>query len=222
MPLRTIPPIGRLTATSHSPAKAPPPSKHQGRPLPDLAQPQIHPRGPAVLHLGQKRQTGAGGPGAKPPEFEGPQTEWVWHYASRKLYEPTEHLGVFDQPWGGITWAYQVPEGGGFTRDVGSSVSDFEYNQDGGLIIVRIEGFYDHVQRGGAAQQARDNYLIAHAGWGGDRVVRVGDDEFMDDITGNKAIRLLAQILSGTTPIPGLAGGTLEAPRYAAWVLKSS
>lgn len=187
-----------------------------------MGSPEVTPKGEALYHFGQKRNISTGGPGEKPATFEGPQTEWVWHWASRKLFFKQEGLGPFDAPWGGLTWQYQAPENPGNPREAGGSVSDFIYLVGGQNIIVRIEGFFDHVQRGGAAQQARDNYLIAHAGGAGDRVVRVGDDEFMDDPTGNKAIRLLADILANRTTIPGLAGGTIEAPRYANFLAGSA
>jgi hypothetical protein len=215
--LKSIGAIGTLSAKSPpgATAKAPPPNKHQGRPLPDLAQPEIAPRGTILLHLGRKRQVGTGGPGQKPPTFEGPQTEWVWHWASRKLFFKQEGRDPYQTPWGGLSWQYQAAETPDNPREAGGSVSDFVYLVGAQNIIVRIEGFYDHVQRGGAAQQARDLYLIAHAGAAGDRVVRISDDLFMEDVSGSTAIKLLADTLAGRTRVSELAGGTIEAPRYA-------
>jgi len=218
--LRAIPTIGRLTASSPpgSVPKAPPPTKHQGRPLPNLSLPEVTPRGPALLHLAAKRIVGAGGPGEKPMNFLGPQTEWVWHWASRKYFFNVEHLDPFTTPWGGLSWEYQVSSTPADIRSPGSEVTDFIYHVGARDVLVRIEGFFDHVQRGGAAQTARDAYLIAHAGVAGDQVVRISDDQFMGDVTGSRAIQLLADTLAGRTSISKLAGGTIEAPRYAGFV----
>jgi hypothetical protein len=215
--LRTIPKLGKAGPKSPAGvvAKAPPPTKTQGRPLPDLAQPTMAPRGAALLHLGQKAPSGTGGPGTSPPTWEGPETEWVWHWCSRKYFFQQEHLDPYQTPWGGLSWQYQAPETPNNPREAGGSVSDFVYLLGATNVIVRIEGFYDHVQRGGAAQQARDLYLVAHAGAEGDRVVRVQDGEFMEDVTGNTGIRLLADILANRPRLGQLAGGVVEPPRYA-------
>lgn len=215
--LRSIGAIGKLSAKTApgTVAHAPPPTKHQGRPLPNLSTPEVTPKGPAHLHLGAKRHIGTGGPGVKPADFLGPQTEWVWHWASRKYFFAEEHLDPYATPWGGLSWEYQVASTPADVRSAGSEVVDFVYHVGARDILVRIEGFFDHVQRGGAAQTARDLYLIAHAGVSGDRVVRISDDQFMEDVTGNTAVRLLADTLAGRTSISRLAGGTIEAPRYA-------
>lgn len=221
--LRSIPPIGRLGPNSLAGAvpHAPPPQAVSGRPFPDVGRPEVAPRGPSLLHLGQKRNKGTGGPGEPPIAWEGPATEWVWHWCSRKLYFRQEGLDPYELPWGGLTWAYQVPENPANPREASGSVSDFVYQVSGNNVLVRIEGFYDHVQRGGAAQKARDLYLVTHAGVAGDRVVRVQDAEFMEDETGSTGIKLLADILGNRTHVGGLAGGLVQAPRYASFVALS-
>lgn len=216
--LRSIPAMGKLGPPSPARPHAPPATVTQGRPLPDPHQVQIAPRGPALLHLGQKRNKGTGGPGLPPLAWEGPATEWVWHWGSRKLYFQTEGLDPYALPWGGLSWQYQAPEGPDASltpRAAGGSLTDFVYESGGAHILVRIEGFFDHVQRGGAAQLARDLYLTSHAGAPGDRVVRVNDAEFMEDETGSTAIKLLADILGNRTRVSSLAGGVIRPPRYA-------
>jgi hypothetical protein len=195
---------------------APPPAKTAGRPLPNPGRFTTAPQGPELLRLGQKRSTGSGGPGVKPATFLGSGAEWVWFWATWKYHnEPGDpRNGPFT---GGVKgdWAFQVPENPLMPREAASTVSDFVYTMPGGRhVIVRIEGFYWHIGFG-AAQQARDLYLINQAGSGGDRVERVNDADFMGDETGSTAIRLLADILAGRPRTGALAGGTAKPPRYA-------
>ena len=194
--------------------KITPPPATGPHPLPDLGRPTMAPRGPAHLHLGQKRKTGAGGPGAPPVDFPGSVPEWVWYVASTHYHHdpPDPRLGPFI---GGALWQYQAPENAANPREAGASISDFLYTiPGGGNIIVRIEGTFWHLQQG-AAQQARDFYLIAHAGRGIDRVVRINDSQFMADVTGAAAIQLLSDVLAGRAPVGQLLGGTALPPRYA-------
>ena len=94
---------------------------------------------------------------------------------------------------------------------------DFLYTLAGTQIIVRIEGFYWHIGKG-AEQQARDLYLMTHASVGGGRVHRVTDSDYMSDVTGSTAIRLLADILAGRPRVGTLQGGTVAQPRYADFI----
>jgi hypothetical protein len=195
--------------------KAPPPAKTAGRPLPDLGMPTKAPRGPALLHLGQKRQQGFGGPGEQPVDFPGSGAEWVWFWASRKYFWSADHREPRQAPFdGGSTWVFQSPDNPANPREAGASISDFVYTLGGRNYIVRIEGFYWHIGKG-PTQQARDQFLINQAGSGSDEVVRVNDTEFMEDISGATAIKLLAEVLSGNAPVGQLQGGTAQAPRYA-------
>lgn len=209
--LRSIPKLGSNKPRSPAnPVQPPPPGP---RPLPDLGRPTAAPRGPAHLGLGQKRVTGTGGPGEKPADFPGSQPEWVWYKASADYHRdpPDPRAGPF---LGGALWLFQAPENPGNPREAGGSVSDFAYLiPGGGNIIVRIEGFFHHIQQG-AAQQARDLYLIAQAGRAIDRIHRVNDGQFMADVSGATAVRLLADILAGRAPVGELLGGTAEPPRY--------
>lgn len=217
--LRKIPALGKLGPTSPAGSVAKPPPPPTGpRPLPDLAMPVGRPRGPLHLGLGQKRRTGAGGPGDAPADFGGSQPEWVWHWASRKYFYSRERIDPRQPPFdGGISWQFQVEEGGRHTRAAGASVTDFVYLGPGANVLVRIEGTYFHLEQGGA-QQARDLYLIAQAGLAGDRVVRVNDTQFMGDATGATAIRLLADVLANRAPIGQAQGGVVLPPRYADFV----
>jgi hypothetical protein len=177
--------------------------------------PVAAPRGPALLHLGQKRQQGFSGPGPQPADFPGSGAEWVWFWASRKYFYNMDHRDPREAPYdGGTTWAFQAPENPANPREAGGSVSDFVYQDGGRNYIVRIEGFYWHIGKG-PAQQARDQFLINQAGTSNDEVVRVNDTDFMEDISGSTAIKLLAEVLAGQSPVGGLQGGTARPPRYA-------
>lgn len=210
--LRSISKLGSITP--RQPVAIVPAPSVGPRPQPDLGRPTLAPRGPAHLRLGQKRVTGTGGPGEKPVDFPGTQPEWVWYSGSAKYHkDPRDpRVGPF---LGGGLWLFQAPENPDQPREAGGSISDFIYLTPGGTnVIVRIEGAFWHLDQGGA-QQARDLYLITHAGAAGDRVVRINDSQFMSDVTGATAIRLLADILAGRPPIGELQGGTVLPPRYA-------
>ena len=211
--LRSIPPLKKTPAVSAAGviARPPPPQRAGGRPLQivDPFRPLIAPRGPAELHLGQKRVTGIGGPGPQPLDFPGSGAEWVWYWASAKYYKDPKDPrdGVYQ---GGEFWVFADPIGAGVTatRDPAEGTADFEYLME--HTIVKIEGFYWHYGQGGA-QTARDLYLISHLGAAGDRVVRVNDGEYMFDETGSVAVALLADILANRWQ----GGGILREPRYA-------
>jgi hypothetical protein len=216
--LRSIPKLPKPGPTSPAgatPRPSPPPAG--SRPLPDLGRPAKAPRGPRLLGLGQKRVTGVGGPAQKPADFTGSQPEWVFYWASARYHkDPRDpRQGPF---LGGELWLFQAPENAANPREAGGSISDFIYlTPGGGNVIVRIEGFFHHLQMG-AAQQARDLYLIAQAGHAIDRVVRVNDGQFMADVTGATAVRLLADVLAGRTPVGQLLSGTAAPPRYGDFV----
>jgi hypothetical protein len=177
--------------------------------------PVVRPRGPALLHLGH-RTTGQAGPGLMPTDFPGSGAEWVWFWASRKYFYEMDHLDPKAPPYtGGSLWVYQAPETPGNPREAGGSVTDFAYQVGGGLVMVRIEGFYWHIGKG-PAQQARDQYLMTQAGTGSDRITAVDDTEFMEDGSGATAIRYLADILANRPHIGQLRGGVAQEPRYAA------
>lgn len=217
--LRKIASLGTLGPASpaRSRPSAPPPQRSEGRPLQivDPFRPVVAPRGPANLHLGQKRVTGITGPGPQPAEFPGSGAEWVWFWASAKYHkDPRDpRAGPFT---GGELWSFADPIGPGIsaTRDPGEGSSDFIYLTGAQGVIVKIEGFHWHYGMGGA-QAARDLYLTTHAGAAGDRLVRVNDGEYMFDETGSVAIAMLADILAGRERVGAAAAGTLREPRYA-------
>jgi hypothetical protein len=130
--LRSVGKIGTLSAKSPAGtvAKAPPPNKTAGRPLPNLSTPTVAPQGPAFLHLGQKRRHGTGGPGPQPPDFPGSGAEWVWFWASRKLFFNVEHIDPHQVPYdGGLTWQFADPIAQGISsrRLPAESTPDFIY-----------------------------------------------------------------------------------------------
>ncbi len=209
--------MGRLATIAgdapNRPVKPPKPNTVSGRPAPEMDRPSLRSRGPRVLGLGvQKRQMGIGPP---PEGFEGTIPEWVWYFASAKLLDNPKdprhppYTGARDG-----SWLYQVPELPGEARQVGSSISDFVYIQGSGFVIVRIETFYWHTSAP-PAQQARDAYLTTHAANEGTRVERVEDGWYMGDVTGETAVRLLADVLSGVSRIGSVHSGLVQPPRYA-------
>ena len=205
--------MSKLGSTKPRHGKTAPPKATGPHPIPDLGRPVTAPRGPAHLHLGQKRQTGTGGPGAKPVDFAGSVPEWVWYWASARYHK--DPRDPRQPPFlGGALWKYQAPENAANPREVGESISDFLYLvPGGGNIIVRIEGTFWHLEQG-SGQQARDLYLITQAGHAIDRVVRINDGQFMADVTGATAIQLLADVLANRAPVGQLLGGMARPARY--------
>ena len=213
--LKTIAPMKTIAAKPPvQPVAAPPPTKASGRPDTSLNRPVVFPRGPEVLGLGIKRARRGIGP--EPTDFEGSLPEWVWYYVSCRMLTPKQdpRQPPFVGDHTGVLWQFQVPEMPGAARQVGSSISDFVYILGTGLLIVRIEGFYWHTSAP-PATQARDAFLTATAQNEGTRVERVEDSEFMDDITGGKAGKLLAEILAGRSFVGAVSGGIAVPPRYA-------
>lgn len=211
--LRSIPRLG--SPKPRSAAKIAPPPATGPRPLPDRGRPTFAPRGPAHLRLGQKRRTGTGGPGVPPADFPGSVPEWVWYWSSARYHRdpPDPRVGPF---LGGAAWEFQDPIGPGVTaaRDPGESVSDFRYLMPSGAsVYIRIEGVHWHLGQGGAVL-ARDLTSLIHAGQGGDRVARINDTQFMADVTGATAIRLLADVLAGRPPVGQVGAGTVLPARY--------
>ena len=211
--------IGRIKPISSVPPRQPvrPPvaAKASGRP-PLATQPfTLRPRGPRVLGLGVKRGR-PGGPGEKPPAFEGSQPEWVWYWAGKRVLNPLED--PFQPPYDGArdgSWLFTDPIGATqAVRVVGGTTPDFTYLLATGTVIVRIEGFYWHTAAP-PNQQARDAYITTQAQSGLVRVERVEDAEFMHDSSGQAACRLLAEILSGDSVIGAISGGVAASPRYA-------
>jgi hypothetical protein len=183
--------------------------------MPDMARMPLRPRGPAFLHLGTKRASGTGGPGEMPVDFPGSGAEWVWFWASRKYYWTVDHLDPRAPPYtGGSLWTFQSPENPGNPREAGTTIADFVYQVAAATVTVRIEGFFWHIGKG-AAQQARDLYLIEQSSLPGNAVVRINDTDFMEDVTGSTAISLLADALAGRSLTGALQGGTARAPKYA-------
>ncbi len=193
----------------------PPPTRAEGRPATALDRPTIFPQGPRLLGLGTRKDNTTGGPGVKPADFDGTQPEWVWYWASARYHK--DPLDPRSAPYGGGAkgdWEFADPIGATqAVRSVGGTTPDFIYHTPGGEIIVRMQGFHWHTAAP-EAQQARDAYLAVQMGTTATRVESVEDGEIMDDVTGNKAVRLLADILAGRSRIGAISGGLAEPPRY--------
>lgn len=146
------------------------------------------------------------GPGEAPAGFIGPTTsytEWVWYWASARIYKdpPDPRMPPF---WGGIDWGYQIPEGGGRQNPLGAVV-DFIYYMPGETMGVRIQTDRFHEQAGPVQQAWDRDQRMALSQW---MTIRdVYEQDFIGDGSGEAACRLLIQTLGGRERIkPGSAG----------------
>lgn len=146
--------------------------------------------GPRKLFLGRPIHTG--GPGDPPPGFNGPTTsahEWPWYWASKKVFDPQDdpRRPPFS---GGRGWDYQNPY---HSFGILQSVLDFVYYLPGEIVGVRIQTPFFH--RG----PEKDSYDAAQSR-NLSRMVVVKDvysQDFVQDRTGEAAIRLLLDTLGG-------------------------
>lgn len=210
--------IAGLGGTSAVPAqgvpKPPPISAVPARPEAGFRRPTLYPQGPTLLGLGTRR-TQSGGPGAPPPGFLGPtvsNVEWVIYWSSSKLYPPFDPR---QPPFTGDRlgrWDYQSPSTPGQVRELGSTVSDFVYHIAAGDVIVRLDTWYYHIASN-AQKHAFDRAARQSAYRYGDRVVTLYDTSFINDETGNAAVRALADAISGREILSPVSGGTAFAVR---------
>lgn len=211
--LKAISGIPRLGGTEAQPTAAfpvPPPIGVPARPPAGFRQPTLFPQGPAILGLGERRKGGSGGPGQTPPGFEGPtvsNVEWVIYWASYKLFIPDGDPRI--PPFSGdvIHFEYQAPTSPGHVRELGSSVSDFLYHLGTGDVIVRLDTWYYHTSAS-ATKQAFDRQARADAFQYGVIVRTIWDTSFISDVTGNAAVRVLADALAGREILNPVLAGT--------------
>lgn len=112
------------------------------------------PTGPR-LYSGEPLRLGAGA-GEPPPGFVRATTsasEWVLYVAFAKVLKDPENPR---QPpyFGGVTWAYQLPLLGTFTRELGSAVADYVIYRPRSdkKIIVRLQTRFFHEGHGPVTQ----------------------------------------------------------------------
>jgi len=147
------------------------------------------------------------GPGEPPPLFvtaTTSTTEWIWYWASAKIYnDPRDPM----QPpfFGGADWGYQIPSEGGRRNPLGAVV-DFIYYNPGETVGIRIQTDRFH-ESAGPLQQAYDrNQKMQLSKW---LTVRdVFEQDFIQDRTGEAACRLLVETLGGRKRIQPSRSGT--------------
>jgi hypothetical protein len=211
--LAKLPGIAGLGGTKNTPA-APAPKPPPISPTPVTAtslrvsRVPLRPRGPRALRLGQAREQHRG-PGEPPAGFVTATTsayEWVWYWASaRKFSDPLNpREGPFTGSRHGL-WEFQVAELPGAPRQPGSSVSDFLYHLPQGDLVIRLDTWFYHLTAS-PAQQARDLYLKLHAHSQGLKVITVYDVDFIGDPSGEAAVRLLSEALSGQERLSPVRG----------------
>jgi hypothetical protein len=167
------------------------------RPPRNRSRKPVAPKGPRIYHRGIDPIVQS--PFLFPPDgFKTPhtsKTEWMCYYA---LYLLT---GLPKDPYkrpfigGPPIWKYQKLEQGG--RVAGGSVSDFVVLNTNGTaqIGIRVETERFHIWTDGATQQ-KDIYINAHLQTM-NKIVRVWDQHFIDDPTGEKVCRVMALAMRG-------------------------
>lgn len=105
-------------------------------------------------------------------------------------------------------WVYQKAEQGG--RVPGGSVSDFVVLNTNGTaqIGIRVETERFHIWTDGATQQ-KDIYIASHLKTV-NKIVRVYDQHFIDDPTGEKVCRIMALAIKGIELPSPIFFGTAE------------
>jgi len=217
--LRSIPKLPKLGPAS-SPAfrlpTAPPVQKAEGRPPADPGRPTLAPRGPELLHLGQRRHYIGVGAGEPPEIFTTDPhisaLEWVLYVCHAKYWDDPKNPR--EEPFTGGrqgTWTYQTPtDDTGEARSVGNSVSDFVNYINGFEIVIRLDTFHWHTE-GSPEIQARDLDLITRVP-NPDREVRiVYDVQLMGTL--DEGVRALADVLAGRELINPARSGLAAAPR---------
>lgn len=159
----------------------------------------VAPRGPRIYHRGQDPILGAS-PFVSPPLgfLDDPHvsaTEWMVYLAlafhTGQPKDPWKPPFVGAPPW----WVYQKAEEGG--RVPGGSVSDFVVLSAAGAadINIRVETERWHIWTT-AAQQAKDLYINRHLKTVS-KIVRIFDQHFVGDPTGEAVMRVTALALRG-------------------------
>lgn len=177
--------------------------------------PASSPKPFALYSLGPNR-TGAPstkviGPGEPPPGFVSATTsasEWVWYWASAKVYnDPPDPR---QQPYfGGQDWGYQIGEDA--KKSGIGAVVDFVYYTPGDTIGVRIQT--DRYHEATTPQQKAFDLAQRNALARWLTLQDVYEQDFIQDRTGEAACRLVVQTLGGRKNISPGRAGTRRRPR---------
>lgn len=179
---------------------APPKLAKRPRP-PRPPRPASMPRGPN-LYRATRTVEQHGNLWVVPPEgFVGAHTsatEWMVYRALALHLKTPAHPE--EPPFvGGLNWQFQAGDaavsGTGNPRIPGGSVTDFQIDQGGWILGIRLDTEYYHTTRG-AAQVAKDFYLKTHLG-SVNRVVTIYDVHFVGDETGQAVMQVVAEALKG-------------------------
>lgn len=151
------------------------------------------------------------GPGDPPPGFvtaTTSATEWVWYWASAKVYNDPKDPR---RPpfFGGLDWGFQLGEGEGIRGP--ATIFDFIYYLPGEELGVRIQTDRYH-ESAGPAQKAIDRNIRQNLSrW---MTIRdVYEQDFIGDPSGEAACRLVVQTLGGRDRINPSASGTYRRVR---------
>lgn len=169
------------------------------------------PQGRRFLKLGsQPLQTGIG-PGEPPEGFVGvwtSKTEWYVYWALCRLTEPNKNprLPPFS---GGTRFSYQKAEKGG--RKPGGSVTDFVVSTPIGYIGIRVETERWHIWTT-SDQIMKDAYIREHIA-STEKTIRVYDQHFIGDPSGDQVMRIMAMALKGVEMPSPIKMGTAQRVR---------
>lgn len=152
-----------------------------------------HPAGRRFLKLLTKPLQVGIGPGEPPEGFVGvwtSKTEWYVYWALCRLTEPNKNPRL--PPFvGGTRFVYQKSEKGG--RKPGGSVTDFVVNTPLGYVGIRVETERWHIWTT-SDKIMSDTYIRQHIA-STERTIRVYDQHFMGDPTGQEVIRVVGLAL---------------------------
>ncbi len=152
--------------------------------------------GPRLYRLSEDPEQ-VGGPGKPPEAFLSGKTsasEWPLWWAMAKIWGvPTDpRRGPFEGDFGGI-WGYQryFPIQGA----TGKTNVDFVYYGKGHFIGIRVQSEHFHLATD-AAQQALDEWLGGH-NYGVSQIVDVYEQDYLSDLTGASACKVMADACRG-------------------------
>jgi hypothetical protein len=184
------------------------------RPPRDRGRKPVRPTGPDIYHRGSEPIIDS--PFMHPPGgFVTAHTsgvEWMC-FLALAILNPGFPEDPFSPPFigGPPIWVYQKHEQGG--RVAGGSVSDFVVLSNSGAakIGIRVETERFHIWTDSGTQQ-KDIYIAAHLETV-NKIVRVYDQHFVDDPTGEKVTRIMALAMKGIELPSPVTMGTAQRVR---------
>lgn len=161
-------------------------------------------RGPRSLGLGRKPERREG-PGKPPPGFLTQQTtgdEWIIYWALAKIFSDPGPMSVRVGPFkGGLEWEYQAVQSSlGLT---GKTAVDFAVYLPGEIVGLRIQTELRHV----LVDENISAYDVAQR-LALERTITVRDiysQDYIEDISGEAAIRVTIEALGGRERLPAAA-----------------